>query len=317
MARIIIFLICGTILVYVMAGKLSNLAATPVNADSNFYFLDNIVEQLSLLTENNMEEKVEKILKYANEKIGEITDLSARNRSDLIVKVLPKHEEYINKALQEVEKIKKEAEKSGNPEEIAKVGQIETKIADAVLEKKEVLSEVYDSVPEENKGQVNEQIKIIKKVVEQIIQQVEGPIREIIVYKEARADEAIEDKEEEKEIKNEEEARDTLSDSEKLYYVWIESLYAKTTPKSNEQFYVRAHIRRRDSECLFFNGQFVVKIGNLEWRAEDINMQPSDDQWRDLGPITLGSGAYEIFGDLVDKKDGKIISSKKFTILVD
>ncbi|MEA3272293.1 MAG: hypothetical protein U9P90_01330 [Patescibacteria group bacterium] len=313
MIRIVIFIIAGIAFVYVAATKLADLPMPDIQPDSNIYFLDNLAERMKLLAIKNPDEKLGKLLEYSDEKLNEIKYVadSEENRK-LLEKVLPKHEKYIKEALDEIEKMKKdeteESQVSGSS--------WASGVGDRVLEKKEVLSEILNNVSEEEQSVIEEEIKKTEVVIQRIIEQVEGPIKEIIIYKTENTDEAIEDKQEEEHAQQEQEEKETLSETERLYYIWIDSLYAKTLPKENEPFFARTHIRRRDNECKFFSGKIVLNINGNEWQSIIAQMQPSDDLWRDLGPIELLAGTYTVEEKLLDN-NGQIISTKEFVMIVE
>lgn len=325
MVRIIIFIVAGIAFVYVATTKISTLPLSNVQPDSKIYFLDNLVERIKLLTIKDPNEKLGKLLEYSDEKLNEINYIidSEENRK-LLEKVLPKHEQYIEEALDEILKLKEDAAESasadgtGSLTPSASAGQTswESEISEQVLEKKEILSGVQGEIDEEDKEKIEEEIKKTDVVIQKIIEQAEGPIKEIIIYKTANIDESIEDKQEEKATQEEEKEKEALSETEKLYYIWIDSAYAKTLPKKNEPFFVRVHVRRRDNECKFFGGKLVLFINDEKWESSIPQMQPSDDAWRDIGEIELSDGNYNAKIRLLDNS-GRIISTKNFGIVVD
>lgn len=318
MIRILIFLVAGAGLVYVTTSQLSKLPLSSINPDSKIYFVDNLSEKLKLLTLNDPEEKIGKLLDFSDEKMEEVNYILGgdfENKAELLEKVLPQHEKYIEEALEQIETIKEENSGSSSAGSVSLL-ELEKKISNEVLEKKEILSQASINSSEGEKETLEKEIEKTEIVVQKIIEKVEGPVKEMIVYKTEKIDEAIEDKKEEEEIKQQEEIKEFLTDSEKIYNLWIDNLYSKTLPKVNEPFFIRAHIRRRDDECKFFGGKVVLKIMNGEWQEIITRLQPYDDLWLDLGPIELSKGEYIIEGRVMDNS-GRVISTKTFETIID
>jgi hypothetical protein len=305
--RLIIFVVAGAFIVCFSVYKFSTITPAGVNADNGIYFFDNLFERLKLAFLNSPDEKLEKILEFSKEKIGELKDLEDKNKTNLLAKVYEQNENYFSKAIKQIEKIKEAGEDASGWEKA---------VSEQILAQKEVLAVAQESAPVETKSIIENGIAAAEKLSNMIIENASEPVKEIIVYQIKRAEAAIEDKKAEEEAAKNQEEKILLSDSEKLYNIWIESLYAKTLPKADDPFYIRAHIKRRDDECKFFSGEFILQVGDKIYRNQIDKMMPSDDLWIDLGPIIMEKGTYDISGRLVDNQN-RIISIKDLKILVD
>lgn len=305
--RIIIFLAASGALIYFTAGKLYNLPPSGVNADNGTYFFDNLFERIKLAMLREPDSKLQKIMEFSQEKINEMKDLEDKNKSVLLEKVYQQNNYYASEAIKQIEKIK---EKGGNAAEWEK------KISEQILAQKEVLTAAQNAAPVEAKTIIEKGIAIAEQISNSIIEKASEPVKEVIVYQIHRVNAAIEDKRDEDKIEREKEEKILLSEPEKIYNLWIESLYAKTLSKAGEPFFMRAHLRRRDNECKFFNGEFILSFNDKILKNQIINMPPSDDLWLDIGPILMEKGSFEFVGKLIDKQSREI-SIKNLKILVD
>lgn len=306
-ARIIIFLVASGTLIFFTAHKLYNLPASGVNADSQTYFFDNLLERVKLVMTRDPDSKLQKIVEFSEEKINEMKDLGDRDKSVFLEKVFEQNGNYVAEAIKQIEKIK---EKGGDTAEWEK------KISEQILEQKEVLTVARGAAPVEAKTIIENGISAAEKLSNTIIEKASESVKEVIVYQVQRINSAIEDKKSGQEVAQQAEEVILLSDTEKIYNIWIENLYAKTLPKADEPFFMRAYIKRRDNECKFFSGKMVVAVGEKTFENIISAMMPNDDLWLELGPVAVKPGTYEVSGKLFDKQNN-LISIKNLKILVD
>lgn len=306
-ARIIIFIAVSGVLIYFTAQKLYNLPPSGVNADNGTYFFDNLFERIKLAMLREPDDKLQKIIEFSKEKINEMKDLEDKNKNELLAKVYERNGDYIIEAMKQIEKIKEKGEDAT---------EWEKKISEQILAQKEALTVVQGAAPAEAKMIIENGIAAAEKLSNIVMEKASEPVKEIIVYQIHRINAAIEDKKAEEEIVRQQEEKILLTDSEKLYNIWIENLYAKTLPKSGEPFFMRAYIKRRDNECKFFGGEFILSINDKIFKNQINNIMPSDDLWLELGPVIMEKGTFEVSGKLFDKQS-KLISIKNLKILVD
>jgi hypothetical protein len=305
--RTLIFIAASGTLIFFTAHKLYNLPPSGVNADSGTYLFDNLFERIKLAMLSDPDAKLEKIIEFSKEKINEMKDLEDRNKSSFLEKVYEQNSDYVAEAIKQIEKIK---EKGGD------AADWEKKISEQILEQKEVLMVAQGAAPAEAQTIIENGIASAKKLSDAIIENASEPVKEIIVYQIKRVEAAIEDKKAEEEVIKMEEETILLTDSEKLYNIWIENLYAKTLPKADEPFFMRVYIKRRANECKFFSGELVLSVGDKIFKNQINNMMPNDDLWIEFGPVTLEKGSFDVSGKLTDNQN-KLISIKDLKILVD
>jgi len=305
--RTIIFVVASGALIYFTANKLYNLPPSGVNADSGTYIFDNLFERVRLAILKDPDAKLQKIMEFSKEKISEMEDLEGQNKNEFLAKVYEQNSDYIIEAMKQIEKIKESGEDAT---------EWEKKISEQILAQKQVLAAAQNVATTEEKTIIENGIKSTSELTDAILENASDPVKEIIVYQIQRADAVIEDKKNEDDVARQNEEKILLTDSEKIYSIWIENLYAKILPKDNEPFFMRVYIKRRDNECKFFGGEFILTVGEKVFKSQINSMMPSDDLWIELGPVIMNKGTFEVRGELKDKQD-KLISIKNLKILVD
>jgi len=110
--------------------------------DSAFYFLDSWSEQLSLFFTFGSEKKATKALAYTQEKLAELEQLSAENKTAVMEKALGKYNQYYTLAQNTIGKIKTEG---------INVDQLNQKMTQTASRHQETLAKVYENAPEQAK----------------------------------------------------------------------------------------------------------------------------------------------------------------------
>lgn len=155
---LIIFIVLLIILVsfLVVRAQGDELPKPGITPASRFYFLDEWTEKMVYWLTLGLENKTERLLKFAEEKLAEARKLLEENKTSYAEEAKDKYKEYLNKAGRLTQKAKNEG----------KVG-LADKLIDLITQKtlthQEVLTELPEKLPEELPDRVQ---KIILNIIE-------------------------------------------------------------------------------------------------------------------------------------------------------
>ncbi len=140
------------VLAAVLISPISVSAATSagVKPGSFWYVFDTAFEKISLFFTFNPEKKAEKALGYANERLVEVEAVANENKPELVATAMSNYQKNVSLAIA----------KSKEVENKEKVEYLLSTIADNVSRHQEVLTKVYNQVPDKAKEAVDEAIKI-------------------------------------------------------------------------------------------------------------------------------------------------------------
>ena len=180
-----IFLLSLGIGILAQETELPDPGLTP---DSPFYFLDTLGEKIGMFFTFGAENKAEKALKIAEEKLAETKVMAERNKAQAIEKANQKYQEFLSLANQ---KAKEAKEKGKDVEELAVL------ITEKTLKHQEVLIEVFEKVSEEAKTAIEKAIEVSRKGFEEALKTVSGVKKEELQKKgeeiKIKAEEKIEE----------------------------------------------------------------------------------------------------------------------------
>lgn len=170
MKKLLLILIVSSFLFGAMAfaqeAELPNPGLTP---DSSFYFLDTLGEKIGMFFAFSAKKKAEKALKYAGEKLAEVKAMAEQKEIKALEKANQKYKKFLELANQKTQDAK---ERGKDVEELA------TLITEKTLKHQEVLSEVFEKVPEEAKKGIEKAIEVSRRGSETAIQLVTGAKKE-------------------------------------------------------------------------------------------------------------------------------------------
>ncbi len=115
-----------------------------------FYFLDILSEEIGTLFTFGDVAKAERYISLADERLAEAQELARAGESKRAGKVTKKYQKRLEKALKKAKKAKDEGKD---------VDEVLSTIAEATVKHQTVLADVYDKVPQEAKGAIEEAMK--------------------------------------------------------------------------------------------------------------------------------------------------------------
>jgi parvulin-like peptidyl-prolyl isomerase len=157
--------------VFAQEAELPNPGLTP---DSPFYFLDTLGEKIGMFFAFSAEKKAEKALQYAEEKLAEVKAMAEQKEIKAMEKANQKYEKFLGFANQKIQDAK---EKGRDVEELAAL------ITEKTLKHREILSEIFEKVPEQAKKGIEKAIEVSKKGSETAVQSVTGAKKEELQQK--------------------------------------------------------------------------------------------------------------------------------------
>lgn len=143
----------------------NDLPSPGITPDSFLYFLDTLGEEISLTLTFSAEKKIHKALQYADEKLAEVIAMAEKKKIKALERANKKYQKYLALANKKVEKIKDEGK---NIEELV------TLITEKILKHQEILSEVFEKVPEQAQQGIKNAIEASQKGSETAIGAVSG-----------------------------------------------------------------------------------------------------------------------------------------------
>ncbi len=145
-----------------------------ITPSSPFYFLDTTFEKIGLIFTFDSGKKVEKALKYAEERLSEAEESVDNNKPKAVEKAIDNYEESILLATEKTKAVKNNAE--------AEV--LLNKISDSTTQHQEILVIVLNRVSENAKESILKAIEVSKKGYEQAQKQVEELKKQVSELKE-------------------------------------------------------------------------------------------------------------------------------------
>jgi S1-C subfamily serine protease len=148
------------------------LFASPVSASADtkagikpgsfFYFFDTTFEKVNLFFTFNPENKAQKNLEYADERLAEAEAVAEEKNTDAVKTAVAGYESSIALAAEESSQIKDKGKTEG----------LLNSIADNISKHQEILAEVYNKVPDEAKEAITKAIEVSKRGQEEAMRQV-------------------------------------------------------------------------------------------------------------------------------------------------
>ena len=113
--------------------------------DSPFYFFDTLWEKINLVFTFNPEKKIEKSLRFAEEKIAEVKVMADENKGEALEKASERYQEYLGTANQGLEELKTKG-KDGEG--------LVSLVTGNILQHQDALLNVYKKTPEQVKDKI-------------------------------------------------------------------------------------------------------------------------------------------------------------------
>ncbi|MDO8557270.1 MAG: DUF5667 domain-containing protein [Candidatus Jorgensenbacteria bacterium] len=151
----------GLLIILVTPFSVSAAPGAGIKPTSIFYFLDIASEKVSLFFTLSHEQRAQKNLFYAEERLAEAETSAEEKNSDAVKTAITNYESNIALA----------SEESKQVENKQKAGELFTSITDNISKQQEVLSRVLIKVPEETKETITQAIEVSKKSQEEATKQ--------------------------------------------------------------------------------------------------------------------------------------------------
>lgn len=157
MKKKLLFLILIIFPFFSLAYQLPKAGITP---ESIFYPLDIIGEKIVLFFTFSLEKKIEKALRYAEEKLAEIQKLIEENKDWYAKKSIENYQRYLNLVMEKLEEIKEKKKKERQ----------HNLVAEKILEYQKILLKNREKTLGEIKSQIEETFKNSQRQFEKIIE---------------------------------------------------------------------------------------------------------------------------------------------------
>lgn len=130
---------------FALAGETINLPDGGLTPESPFYFLDTWGEKINLAFTFRAENQVQKMNKYAEEKLAEAKEMIENNNTLKLGTALQKYQDYLEKTVDTADEAKKQGK---NMETVL------ANVAEATQKHLIVLADVYEKAPEQAKDAI-------------------------------------------------------------------------------------------------------------------------------------------------------------------